>query len=145
MKAGNPFDMDFQPSACRCRSLITLTFVPVALAFAGFLPPAKAGDNNPFDGYSGFTTSYFLPYAGGSSSDPNNPSADVQINVSISGASHASNTFNLDTGSRGLYAASTELGGIYTDPTACLAPTRARSNSPVLTVTTAATGFPTRC
>lgn len=108
--------MEFQPSTCRSSSRIALTLVPLALAIAGFLQPAKAGDNNPFDGYSNFTTSYFLPYAEGSSFNPNNPSADVKIDVSISGASQASNTFNVDTGSRGLYAANTELGGIYTDP-----------------------------
>jgi len=84
-----------------------------ALAMAGFLGGglAEAGINNPYDGYSS-TSSYFLNYANGTSFAPG-VTGDVQVSVKIAGVSHV---FNVDTGSRGLYAASTELGGNFTSP-----------------------------
>lgn len=72
-------------------------------ALLGAQSVMAAGD--PFTGYAN-TNSYFLEYAGGTSFAPGN-SSDVKIAATIAGKSH---TFNVDTGSRGLYASSTELG-----------------------------------
>jgi len=94
------------------RGVVARQILP-ALAMAGFLSGglAEAGVNNPFDGYSS-TNSYFLEYANGTSFAPG-VTGDVQVHVNIAGVSHI---FNVDTGSRGLYAASTELGGNFTSP-----------------------------
>jgi hypothetical protein len=56
-----------------------------------------AGD--PYNGYSN-TNSYFLSYAHGTSFAPG-VTSDVTVDVGINGTNH---TFNIDTGSRGLYA-----------------------------------------
>lgn len=94
------------------RGIAAKRILPV-LAIAGFLSGelVEAGVNNPYDGYSS-TNSYFLEYANGTSFAPG-VTSDVQISVNIAGISHI---FNVDTGSRGLYAASTELGGNFTSP-----------------------------
>lgn len=67
-------------------------------------PPAQA-QGDPYSGYAN-SNSYFLEYANGTSFAPGNNS-DVQVNVTIAGEVHR---FNVDTGSRGLYASTTELG-----------------------------------
>ncbi|MFZ4777156.1 MAG: hypothetical protein ACOYM3_17440 [Terrimicrobiaceae bacterium] len=107
--------MSTSPQTCKGRKRIAVKLSLLALTIAGFLsgPFVQAGDNNPFDGYSSYSNSYFLDYSSGSFDA--GASGDVQVNASIGGTSHS---FNVDTGSRGLYAASTELGGIYTDPVA---------------------------
>lgn len=63
------------------------------------------GDGNPYSGYAD-TNSYFLDYADNTSFDPGNTN-DVQVAVSIDGISH---DVNVDTGSRGFYMSSDELG-----------------------------------
>jgi len=95
------------------RGIAARRILPV-LAIAGFLGGelVEAGVNNPYDGYTDYTNSYFLEYASGTSFAPGVMS-DVQVSVNIAGISHI---FNVDTGSRGLYAANTELGGNFTNP-----------------------------
>lgn len=61
---------------------------------------------DPFSGYTGYTQSYLLEYAGGTSFAPG-ASGDVKVYVGINNRSHL---LNLDTGSRGLYLSSHMLG-----------------------------------
>ena len=68
-----------------------------------------AGD--PYNGYSN-TNSYFLSYAHGTSFAPG-VTSDVTVDVGINGTNH---TFNIDTGSRGLYATTEELGAGFATP-----------------------------
>jgi len=103
---------DFWSAGDGFRGIAARRILP-ALAIAGFLSGelVKAGVNNPYDGYTS-TNSYFLEYANGTSFAPG-VTSDVQVSVNIAGVSHV---FNVDTGSRGLYAANTELGGNFTSP-----------------------------
>ncbi|MEI8309807.1 MAG: hypothetical protein WCH98_03530 [Verrucomicrobiota bacterium] len=106
--------MSTSPHTCKGRKRIAVKPTLLALAIAGFLSGqiVEAGDNNPFDGYSAYANSYFLDYVNGTSFAPGGTS-DVQVSVTIDGTSHS---FNVDTGSRGLYASSTELGPHFADP-----------------------------
>jgi len=94
------------------RGIVARRILP-ALAIAGVLSGglAEAGIDNPYDGYSS-TNAYFLEYVPGTSFAPG-VTGDVQVSVKIAGVSHI---FNVDTGSRGLYTANTELGGNFTNP-----------------------------
>jgi len=100
------------PSICKGSKRIAAKQTLLALTIAGFLGGqfVKAG-GDPFNGYTN-TNSYFLDYANGTSFAPG-VTSDVQINVTIDGTSH---TFDVDTGSRGLYATSTELGPSFATP-----------------------------
>jgi hypothetical protein len=64
---------------------------------------------DPFSGYTK-TLAYYLDYSGGTSFSPGG-SSDVTVSVDIAGTSHV---FNVDTGSRGLYASSQELASNFT-------------------------------
>ncbi len=76
------------------------------MAVPSLQPVEASGD--PYSGYSN-TVSYLLPYSGGTSFAPGS-TQDVRIDVTIVGKKHI---FNVDTGSRGLYASSTELGSDF--------------------------------
>lgn len=78
----------------------------IITSFLSVLPARAQGD--PYSGYAN-SDSYFLEYANGTSFAPGNTS-DVQVNVTIAGETHL---FNVDTGSRGLYASTTELGSNF--------------------------------
>lgn len=84
-------------------------FKTLALAAVSLTAPVGAqsalAQGNPYSGYTN-TTSYFLDYVNGTSFSPGNTS-DVQVDVQIAGVTR---TFNVDTGSRGLYASIDELG-----------------------------------
>ena len=67
---------------------------------------AGAQSANPLDGYSGYTNSYFLPYANDPGFGTQNP-GDPRVGLSIGGADL---TVPLDTGSRGLYFSEGLLG-----------------------------------
>ena len=114
VSVANSRAMSTSPHTCKGRKRIAVKPTLLALAIAGFLSGqiVEAGDNNPFDGYSAYANSYFLDYVNGTSFAPGGTS-DVQVSVTIDGTSH---TFNVDTGSRGLYASSTELGPHFADP-----------------------------
>ena len=84
-----------------------------AILVAGHLSvPSATAQADPYSGYTGYSSSYFLEYANGTSFSPSNTS-DVQVHVGIGGSSHL---FNVDTGSRGLYASITELGSDVIGP-----------------------------
>ena len=66
----------------------------------------RAQSENPLTGYTGFTNSYFLPYANDPGFGTANPD-DPTVALSIGGGDF---TVNLDTGSRGLYLSTDLLG-----------------------------------
>ena len=65
---------------------------------------------NPLNGYSGYTNSYFLNYIGGTGFGPAN-SSDVKVSADVGGTTL---NFNLDTGSRGIYVDANTLGSNFT-------------------------------
>jgi len=81
---------------------------------------AQSSDN-PLDGYTGETNSFFLSYVNGTGFGPSNP-GDVQVRVNIGGVNSLGDTnindiggvslnVNVDTGSRGLFVSDDTLGG----------------------------------
>ncbi len=88
--------------------MLKVSFLAGSLSGLLNLQPARA-TNDPFTGYNN-SSYYFLPYAGNTSFAPGS-TQDVRVAVTIAGKEHV---FNVDTGSRGLYASSTELGPDFT-------------------------------
>ena len=91
----------------RIPSLRALSALPLLLA--GALDAQTS--ENPLDGYSGYTNSYFLQYADSTGFGPGN-SSDAKVTVDIGGLTTLD--LNLDTGSRGLYVDANTLGTNFT-------------------------------
>ncbi len=92
-----------------CAWKLSRTSALAAIMLTGLLSTQSArAQGDPYSGYAN-SSSYFLEYANGTSFASDNTS-DVQVHVSIAGETHL---FNVDTGSRGLYASVTELGSNF--------------------------------
>ena len=92
------------------KSLVSVLATLCCLAGGTFL----YAQDNPLTGYAGYRNSYFLNYADGTGFSPDNSgtnSHDVKVTAQIAGQSL---TFNLDTGSRGIYVDANTLGPSFT-------------------------------
>ena len=92
------------------KSLVSVLATLGCLAGGTFL----YAQDNPLTGYAGYRNSYFLNYADGTGFSPDNSgtnSHDVKVTAQIAGQSL---TFNLDTGSRGIYVDANTLGPGFT-------------------------------
>lgn len=99
------------------------THLLLGLIASSLLVPFNAqASENPLDGYSGYTNSYFLPFVNSTGFGPGT-GGDVQVDMNIGGIANGDTltggkdlpNITVDTGSRGLFFDYTRLSSVITN------------------------------